>query len=285
MTDPFPVVGLLLVLASLAGAVWLVRREGSRRRALARLDEGDAEGRAARASRGRPFGRVRLWPAVVVAGLVTAGCLVWQWSAILSTGAGAVAGVLVYLAFAAFTQQRSLQLEEGLAEVIGLTSSALRAGASPVEALERAASAIRGPARGLLLDLAGRLRLGEEAEAALAGLAERVPLESFRLFSLALSVQWRAGGSLERSLAVVSRAVRDRVEVQRRIHTQAAPTRGSVFAFVAATAGIAYLMWQNDPANFERFVASSSGSTLVGVAVWLQALGILWMWRISQIRV
>ena len=287
MTDLVGGIGLLLVVASMAGALWLVRGEGSRRRARARLEEGGGEERGPLASRRapRPVGSVRVWPSVGVALFVAAGCLAWRWSALPSTGAGAVAGVLVHLALAALEQRRALQLEEGLAEAIGLASSALRAGASPVDALDRAAGAVSGPARPLLLALAGRLRLGEEAESALAGLAERVPLESYRLFALALSVHWRAGGSLERSLAVVSRAVRDRVEVQRRIHTQAAPTRGSVFAFVVATACIALLMWQNDPANLERFLASPTGSTLVGAAVWLQALGILWMWRISQIRV
>ncbi len=281
-------VGLLLVSVSWVGGIWLLRREAASRRARYRLEEGkEAEGALPSiAPDARPaVGSTRVWPSIAAGVVVTTGGLVLQWSTILATGIGAVAGVLVHLALTALAQRHALQLEEGLAEAIGLASSALRAGASPVDALERAASAARGPARGLLLDLSGRLRLGEEAEAVLASLAERVPLESFRLFALALSVQWRAGGSLERSLAVVSRAVRDRVEVQRRIHTQAAPTRGSVFAFVAATAGIAFLMWQHDPANLEHFLASSTGSTLVGVAIWLQALGILWMWRISQIRV
>ena len=277
-------IGLLLLLASAATALWFARQEGLRRRARSRLEARDGPVLASRGAR-RVVGTVAVWPAAVVAGLATTFCLFLGWAAILATGAGAVAGVLIHLALDARSQRRAIELEEGLAEVIGLATSALRAGASPVDALQRAASAVRGPARELLMDLAGRLRLGEEVEAALAGLADRVPLESFRLFTLALSVQWRAGGSLERSLGLVSRAVRDRVEVQRRIHTQGAPTRGTVFAFVIATAGIAFLMWQHDPANLERFLASSSGSSLVGVAIWLQAIGVLWMWRLSQIRI
>ena len=277
-------VGVLLLLASATAALWFMRHEASRRRARSRLETSDSPILAKRRVR-RVVGAVPPWPAAVVALLATGLGLVLKWDAILATGAGAVAGVLVHLALDARSQRLSIELEEGLAEVIGLASSALRAGASPVDALERAASAVRGPARNLLLDLSGRLRLGEEVDDALATLADRVPLESFRLFALALSVQWRAGGSLERSLALVSRAVRDRVEVARRIHTQGAPTRGTVFAFVIATGGIAFLMWQHDPANLERFLASSSGSNLVGVAIWLQAIGVLWMWRLSQIRI
>ena len=101
---------------------------------------------------------------------------------------------------------------------------------------------------------------------------------------MALAVQWRAGGSMDRSLSSVARAVRDRVELLRRIQTQSAPTRGSVFAFVAATLGVALLMWQNDPANLERFLASGVGGALVGLSIWLQAIGIVWMWRVGQIE-
>jgi tight adherence protein B len=278
---------VLLVAASFAAALWLVRREASRRRTRARLEtelEEDGSLAPERAPR-RHDPRVPAWRAVAAALVVAAAAAAMRLDLALSTGIGAVAGVLVHVAAGALAQRRALRLEEGLAEVIGLASSALRAGASPVDALERAARAVHGPAQEILLDLAGRLRLGEDPESTLAALAERVPLESFRLFALAVAVQWRAGGSLDRSLAVVARAVRDRVELQRRIHTQGAPTRGSVFAFVVATAAIAFLMWQHDPANLERFLGSPAGSALVGVATWLQALGISWMWRITQIRV
>ena len=194
-------------------------------------------------------------------------------------------GALAYVAVGAARQRRALEMEDGLTEAIGLLSAALRAGASPLEGLERASQAIRGPARVILLNLTGRLRLGESPDTALEELAARVPLESFRLFSVALGVQWRAGGSLENSLTSVARALRDRVELLRRIQTQSAPTRGSVFAFVAATGGVALLMWQNDPANLAHFLSSDSGSLLVGGAVWLQAIGIVWMSRLARIEV
>jgi tight adherence protein B len=220
-------------------------------------------------------------PAAILGASVAA---IWTSQALLWSGVGILMGALLHVALNAMEQRRALALEDGLAEAIGLASAALRAGASPLEALERASQAISGPARALLLDMTGRLRLGESPEVALADLAEDVPLESYRLFSVALGVQWRAGGSLERSLVAVAGALRDRVELLRRIQTQSAPTRGSVFVFVAATLGIALLMWQNDPANFEHFLRSDGGSLLVGGAVWLQAIGIVWMSRLARIE-
>ena len=58
-----------------------------------------------------------------------------------------------------------------------------------------------------------------------------------------------------------------------------------VFVLVAATVGVALLMWQNDPANLAHFLRSEPGSLLVGSSVWLQAIGIVWMSRLARIEV
>lgn len=286
MADPAVVVGLLLVAVAIAGGALLLRHERARSLARARVEALDGEGEGQATARRGPASAIALpaWIPLPVAAVVGAAFAAWTTDAFLLSGVVVLAGVLAHIAIRSFDQSRALALEEGLAEAIGLATSSLRVGASPIEALERASQAIRGPARPVLTALTGRLRLGQAPEKALAELYEDIPLESFRLFSVALAVQWRAGGSLERSLGTVARALRDRVELLRRIRTQSAPTRGSVFAFVAATGGIALLMWQNDPANLERFLASGTGGALVGLSVWLQAIGILWMWRLSQIR-
>ncbi len=281
--------GALLLATSTLTGLWLTRRELIRRRTRARLAEATdpaEEGALARTPSARPVSDLpTVWPSACTAVLTFALCSIGAgWTTAISSGIGAVAGTLCFVMLASLAQSRALQLEEGLAEVVSLASSALRAGASPVDALERAARAVRGPASPILLDLSGRVRLGDDATTALEAMVERVPLESYRLFAVALSVQWRAGGSLERSLSVVGRAVRDRVELERRIQTQSAPTTASIFAFVAATAGIAYLMWQNDPVNMEYFLVSSMGSNLVGGAIWLQAIGTFWIWHMSQVR-
>lgn len=279
-------IGGLLLAGSLGAGLWMVRREVLRSRARDRLrdDETDRdEGVQSRKERSVMLHGRTVW-SLAAGGAVFAACvLMWDWY--LSAGIGLVVGSLAHVSFAALEKKKTLLLEEGLAEAIALASSALRSGASPVDALERASRAVQGPAQSPLLDLSGALRLGEDVERALESLVDRVPLESYRLFAIALAVQWRAGGSLERSLSVVARAVRDRVELERRIFSQAAPTRVSVFAFVLATLAIAYLMWQNDPANVEHFLSSSTGIQLVGTAIWLQAIGILWMSQLSRIRV
>ncbi len=277
--------GALLVITSAAAAIWLVRREWWTRQARRRLESGDEEGDGAVPDEAPMHLEARVWPSLGVALGAALVCAPFGLPWVLWSGIALVAGALAHVAFASLTKKRALRLEEGLAEVVGLAAAAVRAGASPVDALDRASREVREPARSIFLDLAGRLRLGHDGVAAFEALGQRVPLETYRLFALTLSVQWRSGGSLDRTLSSVARAIRDRVELDRRIDTQSAPTRASVFAFVVATVGIAYLMWLNDPINMQSFLAAPTGSGLVGASLWLQAIGILWMWRLSQLRV
>ncbi len=289
MTDIATSVGLSLLAVSGASSVWIARRWSIAARARRRLHESaDHENESPRSAIRRSSAtRVTLvhWLPVVIGVVAAAVCAGFGFPTFPSTGVGAIAWILAFIAISSAAKRRALQHEEGLAEAIQLASSALRVGASTVDAFERAARSVKGPAQGLLLELAGRLRLGEDSHTALEALAEQSRLESYRLFAMVLGVQWQAGGSLDRSLLSVSRAVRERVELELRIHTQSASTRVSVFAFVAATALIAYMMWQQNPANLEHFVGSSFGEPLVGASLWLQALGIGWIWRLSQVRI
>jgi tight adherence protein B len=194
-------------------------------------------------------------------------------------------GVALYLVSGLRARSVARRLEEDLASAIDLARSALRSGASPVDALARAARESRAPLRGELEALVARLRTGEPADRALQSLRERIPLESFALFALALGAQWGGGGSLERALAQVSHTLRERIELLRRLDAQAAPTRVSVAILFAACAVIAALSWSHDPVNVGRFLANPVGRALVSGSIALQALSLLWMWRLEEPRV
>jgi Type II secretion system (T2SS), protein F len=79
------------------------------------------------------------------------------------------------------------------------------------KALESAAQESRPPLREQLDEVTGRIHFGDDAQAVFRSLTERVPLETFLLFSSALSVHWEVGGSLAPTLATVGRTIRDRI--------------------------------------------------------------------------
>lgn len=289
--------------AALAG-VWLVRQLAANRSAL-RLTSADA-GRVGlderldvrlvsagghavevdRVSGALGASTVIAAAAASAVGLVVAGgCrLIPDYSFLISGAIGLDAAILVGLVFATQRERRALRLEEQLAQLLRLTSAGLRAGMGRIDALGRSAVQIGDPLGGVLRETVGRLRLGEDPERAFAHLARHVPLESFRLFSVVISTQWHAGGSLQNTLASIGEFMQDRVDVARRIQAQASPTRSSVLTLIAATAAIAYFSHANDPANLERFLRSDWGDRLVAGALGLQGGALAWIWRLTRTR-
>ncbi len=251
------------------------------RRVARRLEDEEAAAQPLDRSRSIP----PLAPALVVAGIGT-GVAHFAFGISIPIGAaiGFDVGALTYVAFAQRSRALELRAEGQLGDALASMTSAVRAGASPNEALQRAAAPLAAPIGPRLRDAAGRLRLGEPPGQVLGVLGRGSRSDSLRLFCQALAIQWRAGGSLEHTLGSVARYVRDRVEVQRRIESQAAPTRASVLVLAGATLAVAFLSWANDPINMERFVASSMGQLGVTGCFVLQGISFLWMWRIGQVQ-
>ena len=277
---------LALGLACVAAAAWLGLRAIARSRALDRLDV-EADEAAALGAQPGGSGLGLLGAALIGGAVVAASGVAIAFSPLpllVAVVLGLDAGVLVWLFLQVRIRRRDLRIEEQVARAVMATRASLRSGRSPAESLRVAADGAGAPFGPLLADAAGRLRLGEDVEDALAGLTRAAPLASVRLLVFALSVQWRAGGSLERSLDTVGTYVRDRVELQRRIETQAAPARSSVLALFGATLAVAFLAWSNDPANVGRFVASGPGTALVATTLFLQGGSLLWMWRLARVR-
>jgi Flp pilus assembly protein TadB len=289
--------------AALAG-VWLVGQLASNRSALrlgsarsgseaieARLVAALAEDGAGRVSAGRVSGALGVSTTVFVVstgglGLAVAGVcrMVFGFSFLIAGAIGLDAAILLGLVLATWGERRALRLEEQLAQLLRLTAAGLRAGMGRIDALGRSAAQVGDPLGGVLRETVGRLRLGEEADRAFAHLAQQVPLESFRLFSVVIATQWHAGGSLQNTLGSIGEFMQDRVDVACRIQAQSSPTRSSVLTLIAATAAIAYFSHANDPANLERFLRSTWGDRLIAAALTLQGGALVWIWRLTRTR-
>ena len=180
--------------------------------------------------------------------------------------------------------QLAARLESQLADSIDIMIGAVGAGASVGTAIESAVTESRLPLRPYLEEIAGRIRLGDEPSEVFRSLAQRVPLETFLLFTSALSVHWEVGGKLTSTLTTVGRTIRDRIEISRRIRSNSAQSQFSTIAMIALTYFIAVIVWNNGRDQMEEFVSSSVGSWFVAGSVMLQAVGIVWMNVISKAR-
>jgi tight adherence protein B len=276
---------LVLVLGTVvAFLAW--QRIRVRRRSEERLLQAPVpvEERKEQPFRARPFlRRHRLLPWMV--GAVVAGCLYFYFQHLpLALAAGGLVGLLGGQLEAYLANRAAFLIEVQLGDAIDLMVAALQVGVGVLNALESAVTEIRPPLRPQLEEVLGRIRYGNEPRAVLRDLDRRVPLESFRLFATALSVHWRTGGNLTPILGTVARAVRDRVDVSRRIESLTADARISTVVILCVTYFIAFVIWYSEPEAMVDFLATYLGKSLLAAAIFMQGVGIAWSASMSRLR-
>jgi tight adherence protein B len=195
-----------------------------------------------------------------------------------------IIGVIGYLIEGWLAAKAALKLETQLANAIDLMVASLSAGSGVMEAVESAANEAAKPLKEELQEVLGRIRLGEKPTSVFEELAVRIPLENFRLFSFTMAVHGEVGGSLAPTLSTVGKSIRDRIEIGRRIRAQSTQAQASVVGVVCITYFLGLLMWRTNPANFEEFLSHPIGANFMAGAMILQAVGLLWITRLSQMR-
>jgi tight adherence protein B len=274
-----------LVAVALVAVGW----QSVRRRELAwqRLAEtGEATTSALPTLRGRRRLR-RRWIFVPWLGAATVVGVAWLFFGVTSpylVAIGLMVGLLSSQVETFATRHVEARLESQLADAIDIMIGAVGAGASVNGAIEAAMAESQAPLRPYFAELAGRIRLGDDPGEVFRSLAERVPLETFLLFTSALAVHWEVGGRLTSTLSAVSRTIRDRIEISRRIHSNTAQSQFSTIAIIGLTYFIAAIVWRNGPDQMVEFVTSTLGSWFVAGSVILQSVGIVWMNFISKAR-
>jgi len=182
-------------------------------------------------------------------------------------------------------QRAQSQIESQLSRGIDYLVSAIRAGSSLPLALEQVVSEIESPLHEQLNEVVSRIRYGDQPQAAMTGLVDRVPLETFNLFSTCLAVHWEVGGSLAQPLSNVARTIRDRIQIKRRIQNASVQARFSMIAIMLVTYAIFVMMWVNDVEIVGSFMATQIGQFLISGALVLQAVGLQVITHMSQTRV
>jgi tight adherence protein B len=204
------------------------------------------------------------------------------WPIVVAAALALLFAILTHLLEEAIADQRLARIEMQLADTIDLIVASLRAGAALTAALETCLREAQWPLRTYLQEIVGRLRLGDSPREVIGDLAEQIPSDTFRLFALALVVHWEVGGSLAATLATVGRTIRDRIELARRVRALGIEAHVSVVAVLAIAYLLGFLMWRANPERMTEFLTSSMGPQVVALVIGLQAVGLLWMSRISR---
>ena len=198
---------------------------------------------------------------------------------------GVVAAIGPRIALKVALDRRAEKLREQLPDVLTIMASSLRAGHSFLQALDTVAKEIALPARDEFARVVAEIRLGRAAEDALEALAERVGSADFKWAVLAVNIQREVGGNLAEILDTVSDTLRERAMMRRQIKVLTAEGRLSAWVLTLLPVAIGLYMFSVNPEYIGLLFTDRLGWIMLGVAVVLMALGILWMRKIVNIDV
>lgn len=279
-------IGIVVLTIGLALIGWMLQRtfaaEQMRERLAVHDEDEIVEPVVSRRSR-----IMRRWRLVVVLVGLCAGILAWllaPWPWPYSLALGVMLMLFLWQIEGWWFQLKTNRAQQQLADSIDLMVAAVKSGASLQGALESAMENSPRPWKYELRDLIARIRYGDEPLEVFTDLSLRVPLETVRLFAQTLAVNWSVGGRLSLALANVSRTIRDRLELSRRMQAMTTQARISVISVILVTYFIGALMWRNDPERMSDYLTSIVGQSLVATSMILQAVGIVWIARLSTPR-
>ena len=203
----------------------------------------------------------------------------------LSVGVGAAAAASPTFALRIALKRRAEKLREQLPDVLTIMASSLRAGHSFLQALDTVAKEIAQPAATEFQRVVAEIRLGRGAEDALEALAERVGSADFRWAVLAVNIQREVGGNLAEILDNVSDTLRERATMRRQVRVLTSEGRLSAIVLAMMPFAIGLYMFITNAAYIGLLFTTKIGLVMVGGAVVLLLVGILWMRKIVNIDV
>ncbi|MEZ5751467.1 MAG: type II secretion system F family protein [Paracoccaceae bacterium] len=232
-----------------------------------------------------PLALVGLMIAVSI-GAFTALTLFTSAPPLVKYGGSAVMGVGgVWFWVNGKAKKRISMIEEQLPDAIDLIVRGLRVGHPFVQALSAAAREIPDPLGTELGLIADEAAYGRDMGEALAAFAERIDMQDLRFFAVAVTIQAQSGGNLAEILDGLSKVVRARFKLFRRVRAITAEAKWSGM-FLSAFPILAMIMISTIKPDYYDEVKTTSLfiPTAIVVFVFL-GVNVIYMRKMVNIQV
>lgn len=203
---------------------------------------------------------------------------------ILGSAAGLAIGCalpIIWLAVKRWMRIRAFRTL--LPEALQIVADHVRAGHNLEQASEMVFVELKGPLADEFGQCASQMKLGNSPLAIMEGMTGRIPLPEFRIFATAVMVHESSGGNLSLLTERLAHAARQRQEFVGHLNAVTAGSRlsalGLIVGSIIAMASLAWL----EPDYVAAFVNNDLGPTLLAIAIGLQCLGAVWVWRILRV--
>lgn len=225
--------------------------------------------------------------------LVVAALLLSSWGVSLGLGLGkAWSGALMLVSLAAplwfLAHQRQLQIERidaQLPDVLDLIARAMQAGHAFTSALSMAAKDAKPPLSGHLHQVFDEIHFGLDLRQAMTGLAERIASDDVRFFVISVLVQHETGGNLADILNNTATLIRERQKIRGVIRVLSGEGRISAWILSLLPFVLAGVLNLVNPEFMSTLWTAPQGLQMLYACLMLMLAGIVWMWRLIDIRV
>ncbi len=177
------------------------------------------------------------------------------------------------------------RIERQFPEALDLMGRAMRAGHAFPSAVKMVADELPDPLGRDFRILFDEMNYGVSANDALAHLADRVPVPDVSYFVVAVMIQRESGGNLAELLDKIATIVRERLKLLGEVRTLSAEGKLSAIILTALPFGVGLVVNLVNPKFMEVLWTDPAGLRMVGVALFMMLLGMLWMRSIIRIRV
>lgn len=181
--------------------------------------------------------------------------------------------------------KRIERIERQFPEALDLMGRSMRAGHALPSAIKMVADELPLPLGSDFRVLFDEMNYGVPTNEALMRLAERVPVPDVSYFVVAVMIQRESGGNLAELLDSIAKIVRDRLQLLGEVRTLSAEGKLSAIILTALPFGVALVVNLVNPEFMSVLFTDPMGLRVLGGALLMMLLGILWMRSIIRIRV
>ena len=192
-------------------------------------------------------------------------------------GAFLVGGLLAFLFFAFLRNRRKRAIQEQLPDGCFQLSRSLRAGLNLPDAMRETAAYVPQPLTKLFKRGATAVSLGESAGPALRRVADDAGTTEFDIFSSVVATHAERGGNLPAMLDRLAQSIRDRNQYRGYFRSVTALARISAIFLALAAPVIVLMQFFFMREMFLKFVSSDVAWWVIGAAVVLEVIGLVWL--------
>jgi tight adherence protein B len=225
---------------------------------------------------------------------------------LISIGAAAVGGALLYLRFGAilfgligvvlgyaapqflvrFRQsKRTKAFNAQLSPTILQLSGSMKAGYTFAQAIDLTAMNMPAPMGAELGRVTREVQLGLPMNEALSRMVPRNDSEDLRLLLIAVQIQSQVGGNLAHILDTIEFTVRERVRIKGEIKSLTGQARAQGWVLICMPFGMAGILMLIAPSYFDPMIQKTAGQVMLGVAGFLVLCGYDLIRRLVNIKV